>query len=204
MNRDGLVGDDVGHVAGFRHRLLVLEQVGPAGAVGVLVVVDVAALEAEEEVVAVRVGAVLGLVAEVPLAEERRGVAGVLQQLRQRAAGGGQPLFRGGGDAAERRLDREALLIAPGDESGPGRAAHRAVGVEVGQLHAVSRQAVDVRRLDVLRPVAADVGVADVVGDDEHHVRPRSGGRRLRRERRDPERCRNGGDGKPSVITNAQ
>ena len=190
----GLVGDDVGHVAGFRHRPLVLEEVGPAGAVGVLVVVDVAALEAEEEVVAVRVGAVLLLVAEMPLAEERRGVAGVLQQLRQRVAGSRQSLFRGRGDAAEGRLDRGALLVPTGHEPGTRRAADRAVGIEVGELHPVLCQAVDVRRLDVLRPVAADVGLADVVGDDEHDVGPRRGGRRLGGERCDPKRCRKGGD----------
>ena len=64
-----------------------------------------------------------------------------------------------------------ALLIAAGDETRPGRRAGRSVCVEVGEPDAVSGQRVDVRSFDVRRPVAPKVPITDVVGDDEHDVR---------------------------------
>src|SRR5213078_3471265 len=96
----------------------ILEEVRLAISAGVHVVVDESALESEEVVEPVRVRALCGRVPEMPLADERGRVAVVLQQLRQRSAGGDQPAFAAGPGARQRRLDRVALLIAAGDEAG--------------------------------------------------------------------------------------
>src|SRR5262245_56965260 len=98
-------------------RLIVLEQIVFALLVGVLIVVDQPALEAEEVVKAVGVWAELFLVSEMPLADQRRSVAVVLEQLRQRAPGRRQPLLAGGTSRrAERHLDPVSLLISAADE----------------------------------------------------------------------------------------
>ena len=92
-------------------RDVVFEQVVLAVLVSVLVVVDQAALETKEVVEAMRPGAELLLVTEVPLANERGAVAVVLQQLRQRVAGRSQALVTGATRGAERHLDAHALLV---------------------------------------------------------------------------------------------
>ena len=44
--------------------------------------------------------------------------------------------------------------------------------MRVGEAAALAREPVEVRRLRVLRAVAAEVAVADVVGEDEDDIRP--------------------------------
>ena len=160
--------------------LVVLEQVVLAGLIGVLVVVDEPALEAEEVIEPMAIGTELRLVAQVPLADEPGAVAVVLQQLRQCAACGAQPLVGRPTCGTKRILDPVSLLIAAADEHGARRRTIRR-GVEVGQPRAGLGEAVDARRLDVRGAVAADVAVAHVVSDDENHVRTR--GCRLVRQR---------------------
>ena len=55
----------------------------------------------------------------------------------------------------------------------PRRAAERTV-VELREAHAAGGQAVQIRRLD-LAAVTAEVGVAQVIGQDQHDVRPLCG-----------------------------
>jgi hypothetical protein len=57
------------HVSRLGHGTIVLEQIGASRAVGMLVVVGVPALEAEEIVVAVGVRTELALVAQMPFAQ---------------------------------------------------------------------------------------------------------------------------------------
>ena len=56
------------------------------------------------------------------------------------------------------------------------RRADRIAGVEVRELHPAFGEFVDVRRLDLLLPVAAEFEAAEIVGDDEHDVRRPFGG----------------------------
>ena len=78
---------------------------------------------------------------------------------------------------AKRPLEPNALLPAAGDEAGARRRAHGGIGVEIGEAHALAREAVHVRGADVLRAVRAGVGVAEVVDQDEDNVGPRGGSR---------------------------
>ena len=57
--------------------------------------------------------------------------------------------------------------VKTGHEDAAARRADRATGVGVGKAHTFGREAVDVRRADLLLPVAADVSPAKVVG---HYV----------------------------------
>jgi hypothetical protein len=42
--------------------------------------------------------------------------------------------------------------------------------------HPLASQAIDMRRANLRLPVATQIAVAQVIGDDEHHIRPRLGG----------------------------
>ena len=64
----------------------------------------------------------------------------------------------------------EALLVAAGQQAGARRAAVRARDVALRAADAVLGDRVDVRRRDVLAAVDADVGVAEVVGQDDDDV----------------------------------
>jgi hypothetical protein len=72
--------------------------------------------------------------------------------------------------------DADAVRVAAGQQRGPGRRADGLGDVEVGEAHAVRREAVDVRGTDDLVAVAAEVGVAHVVGVHEDDVRRAVGG----------------------------
>ncbi len=50
------------------------------------------------------------------------------------------------------------------------RPANGAAGVGVGELHAVAGQRIDMRGFDSLLPVTADVGVAEVVEQDQNDI----------------------------------
>jgi hypothetical protein len=167
--------EQIGGVALDGDRPAVLEEVGLSVGADVMIKVDITAQRAERMVEAVRLRAELGLVAEVPLADEAGGVAVVFQEPRQRAAVGGQAELERAAGAAERGLDAHALLVAAGDERGARRRTlrHR---VKVREPHALAREAVDVGRADIGRSIAAEVAVAGVVGHDEDDVRPHGGG----------------------------
>ena len=139
------------------------------------------------------------LVAEVPLADEARGIAGLLERLRQRPllqrqeapaprADHLQP--RLGGLAEQRgirlrrempgrRGDLEARGVLARHDARPGRRAQRVGGVGVGEQHTPSRQPLEVRRLIVPAAVDRAVHPAHVVGEDHDDVAPAR--RRVRR-----------------------
>ena len=112
--------------------------------------------------------------AEVPLADAGGGVALVLEQARD-----GEPARL---DERRRAALQHAALqrTAPGVAAGQdavarGRADGRGT-MGVGEDHAFARQAVEVRRADFgFRVEAAQVAVAEVVGEDEDDVGPRGG-----------------------------
>jgi hypothetical protein len=112
----------------------------------------------------------LGSEAQVPLADHGGDVAGGLQRLRQRDLVGRQAEVLGLVGAGV-ELVPEALLVAPGQHSRARRAAHGAGDVSVGEADALLGNRVDVGGFDVIAELlSADVGVAEVVGDDEDDV----------------------------------
>ena len=167
----GVAAEQVGGVAGLRHRLVVVPEIRGAGAAGVQVVVDGAAAIAVEMVIAAFQRAEIGQVAEVPLADQGGAVAGLAQQRRQGGVVRWQAdaLFRAAG---QRFLqpDGQAHLVAAGDDGDARGGADRGIGIGLGEAHAARGDAVDVRGLQIRPAVAADIGEAHVVGDDEDDV----------------------------------
>ena len=129
----------------------------------------------------------LGVVAEVPLADARGGVAERLEVV------GDGDLFRVQAALASGKEDvlfhADALRVATGQQARPRRGADRAGDHEVGELPSLLRHPVDVRRLDRLRTEAAEVVVALVVGEDDDEVRTgRLGGGAERNENHEEEK----------------
>ena len=146
------------------------QSVADAGSpvVAVRIVVDGAHLETDELVEALGPRADLGRHAEVPLAEDCRAVAATVQKFGQGR------LVRLHSQVA---LD-DAGMLAAGEQTGARRGADRRRHVVVGEAHAVCRQRVEVGCAQVDGAVTAQVGAAQVVGDDEDDVR-RAHGQRL-------------------------
>jgi hypothetical protein len=116
----------------------------------------------------------LGRQAQVPLARHQGAVAAVVEQLGE----AGDPVVevalvaRLADLLAADRLGHAAeagdVVVGAGEQHRPGRAARRG-GVEVGEAQAGAGQAVEVGRGD-LAAEGADVGEAQVVGDDDEEV----------------------------------
>ena len=68
------------------------------------------------------------------------------------------------------QTDRNAILIAPGDEPHAGGGADRAVCVGMGKTRAFACEAVDIRGLVFAAAIAGEVGIAHVIGHDEQEV----------------------------------
>src|SRR5262245_19217928 len=153
---------------------LALDEVVHAAPVAVAEVVDAPAERAEELLVAALERAEVRRIAEVPLAGQRGGVAGVPEERRQGGVAGRQPEV---GAVARRAGDgllggaAQAVLIPAGDQGEAGRRAHRRVRVAVGEAQALGGHPVETGGDRRARAVAADVGVAHVVGHDEDEAR---------------------------------
>ena len=63
-------------------------------------------------------------------------------------------------------------LTAAGHQAAAGGRADRGGGVSVGKSHALAGEPVDVGRLVQIGPIAAQIGPAQVVHQDEHEVGP--------------------------------
>ena len=119
---DGPIGDEIRHVLAVELRIdarVVLPEIRRHRPAVMVVEVDVAAQEPEEilEPVGARTG--IHRAAEVPLADETRGIAVVLQQLRERCARDLQWRRRPSDDV----VDEVTLLIPSVDQTRPRRTA---------------------------------------------------------------------------------
>ena len=141
---------------------------------------DAARAVDEDLVKAAPVGLILGLVAQMPLAENAGGVAGGLEHLRQRGGLQREPL------ALEDRVGDAVLELVPAGHQRAARRRARGADMEVREPHALGMQLVEVGRLEHGIAMRGDVAVALVVGEDEDDVGPfASDGRgHLRRDRR--------------------
>ena len=153
---DGVVGVEACHAAVFD------EDAGHAvdgGGDDVFVVeADVLGVRADE---CVEVSAAFGAESEVPLADGGGGVAFCVEHVGQGDAGGVDDQFRvAGGDAG--------VLLPPGVHSGEEAEARGGAGggggVCVGELCALSGEAVDVGGVYAGCAIAAEVADAEVVG----------------------------------------
>ena len=112
--------------------------------------------------------------AEVPLAHAARGVARGAQQLRQRHALGVDQQRVVGPDAAALRPCPPS--VTAGQQAVSRGRTDRVRRVRVGEAHALFGQPVDVGGLDLRRPIATQVAVAQIVGQDENDIRQSAAG----------------------------
>ncbi len=114
------------------------------------------------EALPVRDAGAVGL-AEAPLADYPGGVAGLFQQLGD---GYIRRPKRHAGVAADQRVAR----MQAGHQAAARRSADRASGVVIGEAHPLGGKLIDIRRFDCLLPVAAQVAVAQIVGQNENNI----------------------------------
>ena len=119
--------------------------------------------------------------AEMPLAEERGAVTGGLQRPRQRGGAGIQPVRHPAARVVAQPGEVRIAVPARGVLAGHRRDARgRADGmrrVELQEPRAVGGQPVEMRRPDSRVAVAAEIAVAEVVGQNEEEVGARGGSR---------------------------
>ncbi len=173
-----LAAEGIGQVFGLGDALGAAEDFGPTASVRD---VGMRAAEEAEEFVKAALGRPEALPrAEVPFADDARRIAGPFEPFGQRRFVAGQA--EGFGLEADRtgiELVSEPLLIPARHEAGPRRAADGAGDIAARKADAVVRDRVDMRRGDVLPPLAAEFAVSQIVGDDHQDIRPRAigGGR---------------------------
>ena len=151
---DRVIGQLVGDVAALRHRFAVDVEAVLAGKVRALTAKADPAVETGLRRIAVAT--------HVPLADERRLVAGLLQMLRK-----------------ERRPRRDRIVVVDdamtmrvesGQDRRAARGAQRRRNERVAEVDAVARERVEVRRLEPRVPQEAERVEAQVVDEDEDDV----------------------------------
>ena len=65
----------------------------------------------------------------------------------------------------------EPILIAPGDQRNAGGRADGRVGIGLIEAHALGGEAVQMRGLEIGGAIDAQVGPAQIVGQDENDIR---------------------------------
>ncbi len=131
-------------------------------------IIDAAAADAPELVIAAQQGAKPGQPAHVPLADKAGVVTGLAQQRRHGRVRGFEAQFA----IAERFFQphAHAVLIAPGDQADACGRTDSRVGIAMQELHALRREAIEHRRLVFTPTVAGEVSKAEVVGHDKEEI----------------------------------
>ena len=167
---DAPIGDEIGCVAGRVDLPAVFAEVIDAVTTVLVVVVDHVAKEPLEIIEAAAVWRVGFLEAKVPLADDRRVVAGILQHVRQQGDILRQPapvVLRMSPDDTRHTGD---IRVGATQQSSAGRRADRAVGIERVEPHTVRHQLVEVWRLQILGAVGRQVAVAEIVDKYDQDV----------------------------------
>ena len=159
--------DELGGVTFFVDGLVVAEPVEHAE-ISVRVIIQLADRRAVGVIEAALLGPILQVgVAEMPFADDSRGVAGFLERLRQEPLAGVETVGGSAGD--DHRLKAVAEGITASHER-PARGRTHGLHVELRELSAARGQRVNVRRLDVSAAVESDVLPTQVVSNDVDDV----------------------------------
>lgn len=163
----GVTADELGRVTFFVDGFVIVEPVEHAG-VAVSVIIQLADHRAILVIEATLFGPILNVsVSEMPLADDGRVVAGILEALWQQPFVGGQAVTCPSGDD-----DR----LQPVTERVPSRHQRRVRGrahwlrVKLGKLRAGFGEIVLARRLDVRAAVEVDILPAKIVSNDVNDI----------------------------------
>jgi hypothetical protein len=171
----GAGAQQVGQVAGSADFDVVLPQiigVGHRRTGFVREVIDRTAAETIEIVVSALQRTEIGQPPQMPFADQRGLVTGLLQERRQgRMARRQTDLARR--PRAQRLFepDRQPVLVTPSDQRDSGSGADRGIGISLREAHALGGDAVDIGRREIAAPIAGEIGIAEIVGENEKNVR---------------------------------
>ena len=112
-------------------------------------------------------GQKLPVMAQVPFAEDRGGVAAAATELGERHFIRMNAMLRTGIKCTQ---DAHAFWIAAGQQGDARRGAHSRRGMEVGEHATLVRHSIEMRRFVGRCPKWADVGVAHVVDEKNDDV----------------------------------
>src|SRR6185295_17687678 len=172
---DRLRGEQIGDVAVIGQDPFLVDDRARI-VLAVAEVIRIATVHPEEPVVTALQGSELRRLPQVPLAEQRGSITGFAQQRGQRRDVGGQAngLF-----VFERErlieADAQSARFAARDQGYAGGRAHAGARVGLGEQHPLARDGIDARRRE-LPPVAAQVGITEIVREHENDVRARARG----------------------------
>ena len=99
-----------------------------------------------------------------PFADHAVGVAGPSQNFGYRSIARRQRQIRVAPDA-------NVTGVQAGHERGAGGGADSAAGVALGEAQPFGGKPIDVRSLDFHLPVAAEIAVAEIIGEDKNDIR---------------------------------
>src|SRR5215472_9723588 len=108
----------------------------------------------------------------MPFADQRSAIARVLQDRRQ-----GRMIRRQAdlswGACAQRLLEpyRQPVLVTPGNQRYARSRADRRIGISLCEAHTFGGNAVDIGGGEIPASIAGDIGITEVVGEDEQNVR---------------------------------
>src|SRR5262245_39975 len=110
-----------------------------------------------------------GIVAKVPFADKSSGIAGGIQCVGERGFGERETIV-GFGIAGRVEFKAKSLRISAGEKRGAGGTTDGSGGIAVKTSNAFVHEAVDARCLDVFGGLATEIGIAEIVGDDDDDV----------------------------------
>ena len=171
------IAEQIRHVAvALDRHLLLMQLIGlrpSARMVGTMIeIIGGTAEDAEEMVVAALERTEIRQKTEVPLSDQRRGIARLLQQGRQgRMARRQADVLRSSGVDRLLQANRHTVLVSPGGKRRARGRTDRGVGIGLGKPQPLECETIHVRSRVVALPVTADIGVAEIVREDEYDVR---------------------------------
>jgi len=128
------------------------------------------AQKAVEEIESALVGRAGGFQAEMPLADDGRMVAHLLQFLGECPRLRIEPTPRILRVRTDDAGHAHAIGVTPGQERGARRRAHGGVRAHRRKQHPFRREAVNVRRAHVRGMIGGEIAVAVVIGQDQEEV----------------------------------
>ena len=158
---DGVAAEQIRQIANLFHLDVFVPQVVRVGKV-----VDRAATKTIEVVIAAQQRAILRQQAEMPLANEGGPISGLPQERGQR----GMARRQTGVAAGERLVETnvETVLIASSNQRSARGRADRGVGVGLKKACSARCKTVDVGSVEIGSSVAGNIGVTEVVRQDEN------------------------------------
>src|ERR1039458_8250209 len=121
-----------------------------------------------EMVISALEGAVFWQQAQMPLADQRRAIAWLLQQRRQSGSIGRQSHIAPGQRFVQ--PDGETVLVPTSDEGSAGCRTDCGVRISLQESHTFCSQVINVRSAEIRAPIATYICISQIVCHDENNI----------------------------------